>query len=35
VPYLVLLQAEESEHAETDMHNLIFIPVLDAFAPLE
>ena len=35
VPYLVLLQAEESEHTETDMHNLIFSPVLDAFAPLE
>jgi len=31
----VLLQAEEGEHAETDMHNLIFIPALDAFAPLE
>jgi pimeloyl-ACP methyl ester carboxylesterase len=34
VPHLVLLQAEENEHAETDMYHMIFIPVLDAFAPL-
>jgi pimeloyl-ACP methyl ester carboxylesterase len=34
-PHLVLLQAEESEHAEMDMHNMIFVPVLDAFTPLE
>ena len=34
-PYLVLLQAEESEHAEADMHNSIFMPVLDALTPIE
>jgi hypothetical protein len=35
VPYLVLLQAEESECTQMDMYNLIFIPILDAFTPLE
>jgi hypothetical protein len=35
VPYLVLLQAEESEYTETDMHNSIFTPMLNALTPLE
>jgi hypothetical protein len=35
VPYLVLLQAEENEYEKMDMHDQIFIPLLDAFAPLE
>jgi hypothetical protein len=35
VPHLVLLQAEESEYVENDMHNSIFTPALDALTPLE
>jgi len=35
VPYLVLLQAEESEYATAELYEEIFIPVVEAFAPLE
>lgn len=35
VPHLVLLQAEEGEHITAELYDKIFIPVVDAFAPLK
>jgi len=34
-PYLVILQAEAGEYTTTNMHETIFLPVVDALEPLE